>query len=391
MSAHRHPAADDFAVYVHIPWCRRICPYCDFPVRAARTPPEGEDLATLRQEIAAWAAAPPWRGRQARTLYLGGGTPSLYTPATVAGIVAAVRDAFALAATAEVTLEANPGTVDLERLQGYRAAGVTRLSLGAQSLDPTVLRTLFRDHQPDDVLHAVTAARAAGFTNLSLDCIYGVPGQTLAMLEADLDAMLALGPEHVSAYALSYEAGTPFARWRASGRLRPVDEDTELAMAECVAARLEAAGLVRYEISSWARPGFASRHNGAYWDGSDYLGLGPAAHSFCAMPLPGQRWVNVRDPRTWRAAVARGGVAVETEERLTVETARADFVWTGLRRVRDGVDLAAFSRRFGLPLDEALPRIARLEREGLVERDGARLRLTARGVWLADAVAAAVL
>lgn len=385
------PAADSFAVYVHVPWCRRLCPYCDFAVRPARTPPESDDLRALQTEIRLWANHPTWRGRPARSLYLGGGTPSLYAPATVAAIVAAVDTAFGLEHGAEVTLEANPGTVDVARLEGYRAAGVNRLSLGAQSLDPHVLRTLVRDHDPDDVVAAVGAARAAGFANVSLDLMFAVPGQSLALLAADVERLLALEPDHVSAYALTYEEGTAFHRWRASGRLRAVDEESEAAMAEWIADRLAAAGLCRYEISSWARPGFESRHNTAYWDGSDYLGLGPAAHSFCALPLPGRRWANLRDPLGWRAAIARGGSGVDTEEALSLETARADFVWTGLRRVRDGVDGRAFRARFGLTVDEALPAVAELERDGLLERRGERLRLSPRGRRFADAVAAALL
>lgn len=385
------PAAGPFAVYVHVPWCRRVCPYCDFAVRPARTPPEADDLAALRVEIRHWAAHPAWRGRPARSLYFGGGTPSLYTPATVAGIVTAVRDAFGLEGDAEVTLEANPGTVDRTTLAGFRAAGVNRLSLGAQSLQSEVLRTLVRDHTPEDVVAAVAAARAAGFANLSLDLLFAVPGQSLASLEADLERILALEPDHVSAYALTYEEGTAFHRWRARGRLRPVDEDTEATMADRIADRLAAAGLLQYEIASWARPGFESRHNTAYWDGSDYLGFGPAAHSFCAMPLPGRRWANLRDPRAWRAAVAGGGSGVGTEEPLSLETARADFVWTGLRRVRDGVDTRAFRARFGLTVEDAVPRVAALVQDGLLERHEERLRLTARGRRLADAVAAALL
>src|SRR5439155_1715088 len=172
----------------------------------------------------------------------------------------------------------------------YRAAGVNRLSLGAQSFHAGHLRTLGRDHGAADVRAAAAAARATGFANLSLDLIFAVPGETLAEWEGDLEAALALGPEHVSAYTLTYEPGTPFHAWRASGRLRAVDEDGEAAMAEAALERLAAAGYARYEVSSFARPGFASRHNTSYWDGSDYLGLGPGAHSFSAEPAPGRRW-----------------------------------------------------------------------------------------------------
>jgi oxygen-independent coproporphyrinogen-3 oxidase len=379
------------AVYVHVPWCRHVCPYCDFNVYVARKhrPAEQVDVATLRREVAAWAARPEWRGRPAKSIYLGGGTPSLLSPEAVAAVVDGVRGALGILPDAEITLEANPGTLDVARVRGYRHAGVTRLSLGVQSLDARVLRTLGRDHRADDVHAAVAAARAAGLENVSADLMYAVPGQTLADVVADLDGLVALGLPHLSVYALTWEAGTPFARWRARGRLAPVDEDVEVAMGDAIAARLEAVGLARYEIASFARPGFASRHNTAYWDGSDYLGLGPGAHGFCATPAPGRRWSNVRDPAAHRVAVAAAGTAVADDEPLTPARARADFVWTGLRRVRDGVDAERFAARFGVALADAFPQLDGLVRDGLLERRGARVRLTPRGIRFADGVAAA--
>jgi oxygen-independent coproporphyrinogen-3 oxidase len=379
------------ACYVHVPWCRYVCPYCDFNVQVAKKhqPPEAVDVATLAREAAAWAADPAWTGRRAATVYFGGGTPSLLSPDAIGGMLAGIRAAFPLAPDAEVTLEANPGTVDAPRAAGWRAAGVDRLSLGVQSLQPAVLRRLGRDHDAAAVAAAVRAAHDAGIRNVSADLIYAVPGQTVDDVVRDAAALLALGVGHVSAYALTWEADTPFGRWRASGRLRPVDEDLEIAMGDALAATLEDAGLARYEISSWARPGTESRHNTAYWDGSDYLGLGPGAHGFLATPAPGRRWSNVRDPAAHRATVAAHGRAVDQEETLTVARARADFVWTGLRRVRDGVDVAAFAARFGVPLADAFPQVAALEADGLVERRDGRLRLTARGVRVADGVAAA--
>jgi oxygen-independent coproporphyrinogen-3 oxidase len=217
------------------------------------------------------------------TVYLGGGTPSLLSPDGIGALLDAVR-AVGLYDDAEVTLEANPGTIDDSRLAGYRAAGVNRLSLGAQSFQPDLLRTLGRDHTPDDTRAAITAARAAGFSNLSLDLIFAVPGQSLAACEDDIAQALAGEPEHVSAYALTWEEKTPFHAWRARGRLIAVEDDLESTMGDVLADRLPAAGLERYEISSWARPGRAFRHNTRYWDGTDYLGIGPGAHSFHAGP-----------------------------------------------------------------------------------------------------------
>ena len=380
-------AAEPFAVYVHVPYCRHVCPYCDFNVYAAAEPPERPYVEAVAAELRAWAARAQWRGRRAKTVYLGGGTPSLLSPGAIATVLEAVARAFGIADGAEVTLEANPGTVTRERLAGYRAAGVNRLSLGAQSFHAGHLRALGRDHGAADVRAAAAAARATGFANLSLDLIFAVPGQTLADWEDDLGAALALAPEHVSAYGLTYEPGTPFHSWRASGRLRPVDEDGEAAMAERTIERLAAAGYERYEISSFARPGFASRHNTSYWDGSDYLGVGAGAHSFSAEPAPGRRWANERLPERYVSAVREGGTAVATEERLGAAQARSEFCFTGLRQ-RVGIDLERFRRRFGIELDAAFPHLERLVADGLVEASGQRMRLTARGFRFADSVAA---
>jgi len=374
-----------FALYVHVPWCRHVCPYCDFNVYARREIPEADDVTALATELAAWADEPPFAGATVASVFIGGGTPSLYRPATIARLLDRVGAQFVLAGDAEVTLEANPGTVSADTLGGYRHAGVNRLSLGVQSFDAAALRALGRDHGPDESRAAVAAARAAGFDNLSLDLVLAVPGQTLAGWATDLDTAIALGPEHVSTYALTYEAGTPLARWRADGRVRPVDEDDEAAMADMACDRLAAAGYERYEISSHARPGFASRHNQRYWDGSSYLGIGPGAHSFAAGPLPGRRWENERAPDRYRAGIAATGRAVATAEDLSPARAESDFVVTGLRRLV-GVDGDAFAGRFGRSLARALPQLEALRADGLVEYEGARLRLTARGLRFADSV-----
>jgi oxygen-independent coproporphyrinogen-3 oxidase len=379
--------ASGFALYVHVPWCRHVCPYCDFNVYAHARPPEDEYTSALSRELAAWAGRAPFAGRSVTSVYVGGGTPSLFSPDAVARVLDTTRRHFALVGDAEVTLEANPGTVDVERLRAYRHAGVTRLSLGAQSFDPALLRTLGRDHGPDEIRAAVGAARTAGLESVGLDLIFAVPGATLASWARDLDAAVALAPNHVSAYALTFEEGTPFDAWRRSGRLHAVDEDVEAAMAELAAARLPAAGYARYEISSWARAGHASRHNQRYWDGSTYLGIGAGAHSFDATPGAPRRWSNLRRPEAYAAAVTSAGTAVAEERRLTAEEARGDFVFTGLRRTV-GVDAEAFRARFGRALDEQFPHVAGLVRDGLVEWNADRLRLTAHGLRFADTVAA---
>jgi oxygen-independent coproporphyrinogen-3 oxidase len=378
-----------FALYVHVPYCRHVCPYCDFNVVASASPPEASYVAALVAELGAWAADETWRGRRLKSVYVGGGTPSLFSPAGVVAILEAAARHFGIEEAAEITLEANPGTVTRASLAGYRAAGINRLSLGAQSFHPLLLRTLGRDHEARDAHEAMAAARAAGFVNVSLDLIFAVPGATSALWDADLRSAIALAPEHVSAYALTYEAGTPFHAWRTSGRLSPVDDDTEAAMAETAGVVLAAAGYARYEISSWARPGFASRHNQSYWDGSDYLGLGAGAHSFAAGP-PARRWANARPPAAYRDAISGRGTAVDHEERLSPAQAESDALITGLRRLV-GVDVCSFERRFGRPLEEAFPQLARMFEDGLLEHAGDHVRLTARGLTFADTVSAAFL
>jgi oxygen-independent coproporphyrinogen-3 oxidase len=380
-------SGDPFALYVHVPYCRRVCPYCDFNVHAAAEPPERAYVAGVLAELATHAARAPWEGRRLRSIYVGGGTPSLFSPAAIAELLDAIVGRFGLTPGAEVTLEANPGTVSPATLAGYRAAGVNRLSLGAQSFAAAHLHTLGRDHGPDETSAAMAAARAAGFGNVSLDLIFGVPGQDLASWEGDLTAAIALAPEHVSAYALTYEPGTPFFAARGSGRLTPADDDLEADMAERTLVLLPAAGYARYEISSYARPGFASRHNASYWNGSEYLGLGAGAHSFARTPAPGRRWVNERVPARYLEAVAANGSAVGSEERLSEAQARGEFCLTGLRQTV-GVDVEAFRQRFGEDLRAAFPHIDRLVADGLLELGSAHLRLTPDGFRHADSVAA---
>lgn len=381
------PAAP-IAVYVHVPYCRHICPYCDFNVHPLRHAREAEDVRALGAEIDARSREPAWAGRVVDSVFFGGGTPSLFAPRSIAAVLDRLAARFTLSPDAEISLEANPGTVERSGLAQLLTAGVGRLSLGVQSFDDDVLRRLGRDHDGEEGRRAVAAARAAGCTNLGLDLIYGVPGQRLATIEGDLEIVQALDPEHVSTYELTYEPGTAFARRRDAGRLRPADEDLVAAMEELIAARLAAGGWQRYEISSHARPGRACRHNQRYWDGSSYLGLGPGAHSFAAEPLPGRRWANVRDPADYRRRALAGLPLVEVEDDLTIARARFDFVVTGLRRLA-GVDGAAFTRRFGGSIDEAFAEVARLVADGLVERTpGGGLRLTAAGLRFADDVGA---
>jgi oxygen-independent coproporphyrinogen-3 oxidase len=381
------PAPPAFSLYVHLPWCEAKCPYCDFNSYAARRWPEERYAAALIGELARRAGDPPWRDATVATVFFGGGTPSLVAPATIGRILDALAKHCRVAANVEVTLEANPSSAERARLTGFRQAGVNRLSLGVQSFQPDLLATLGRVHDAADARAAIAAARAAGFDNLSLDLIFAVPGESRAGWAADVAELLAHAPEHLSAYNLTYEPGTPFHTWRARGALTPLGEDDELWMYQHVRAACAAAGYAQYEISSFARPGRAARHNEGYWTGRDYLGLGAGAHSYAGVPGWGRRWSNERIPERYLAAVARDDPTAASET-LSFETAAAEFMFLGLRRT-EGIDAAAFRERFGRPLETVHPEVAELLADGLLEERGGRLALSERGLPVADAVLAA--
>jgi oxygen-independent coproporphyrinogen-3 oxidase len=379
-------------VYVHVPFCERVCPYCDFPVVAARTlAPRDEDdyvralLAELAQRRADFA------GLALASVYLGGGTPSLLRPESVARVIAAVREAFRPEGEPEVTLEVNPSTLERERLPGFRAAGASRLSIGIQSFDDGVLKRLGRAHRAEEGHATLRAARAAGFENVSLDLIFAAPGQTREMAEADADEAAAFEPEHVSAYALTVEAGTPYAGAVARGRLALPAEDEAAAMMEAVPERLARARLVAYEISNLARPGFESAHNRRYWARLPVLGLGMGAWSTeprsSAAPH-GARRANRRDLAGYlERALAGESAAVGPPEVLDARTARGEAAFLALRTAR-GLRAAEFAAEFGAPprgfFGEAIERFRRL---GLLEEAaGGDLRLSPRGRLLADGV-----
>jgi oxygen-independent coproporphyrinogen-3 oxidase len=294
-----------------------------------------------------------------------------------------------MSSNVEVTLEANPGTVERERLAGFRRAGVKRLSFGIQSFQPHLLTTLGRIHDPDDARKAIRAARAAGFDDLNLDLIFAVPGGTRTAWQADVAEVLQWAPEHISAYNLTYEPGTPFHALRARGTLRPLDDEDELWMYQHVREALAAAGYEQYEISNFARPGHQARHNQSYWRGIDYLGLGAGAHSYAHTPDWGRRWSNERIPERYIAAVG-GGDATVSREALSFDTATAEFMFLGLRE-HDGIDPAAFAERFGRPLEDVHPEVAVFRTDGFLEERAGRLALSERGLLLADSIFSAFL
>ena len=370
------PSTPGFGIYVHCPYCRTKCPYCDFNVAIHRDDRIAPFVAALRAEIGRYAAL-PWAGRvPAGSLFLGGGTPSLLPPEAIAAILGDARDGLGLVPDAEVTLEANPEGLDADRLRAFRAAGVTRLSLGVQSLDDAVLGRLGRTHSAADARAAFRAARAAGFENVSLDLLFGCPGEDLAGWVRTLEAALGWGPDHLSAYALTLEPRTPFGRRAPAGL---PDEDVEIAQFEALVARTRQAGLERYEISNFARPGRRSRHNLGYWHRQDYLGLGPGAHG----ALGGVRYATRRAEPRWRAAALAGEWTIETWERLTERQVAAERIVLGLR-LAEGIPAEWLERHLADAPGGGPRALARYEAAGVLALRRGRLALTDRGVLISD-------
>ena len=379
-----------FSLYVHVPYCRAICPYCDFNVHRVSPLPEARYVDALTSELRTYASRPPFAGRQLASIYFGGGTPSLFHAESIGRVVEEADSAFGIAPDAEVTLEANPEDLAVEPLRALRARGVNRLSIGIQSFEPRHLRRLGRGHTASETKTAVAVARAAGFGNVSVDLMFGIPDETLEECRHDVDTAIALAPDHVSAYGLTYEERTPFFALRNDGRLQPVEEEVERAMFLEVRGRLAAAGYAAYEVSNFARPGFESRHNRNYWSGGDYLGLGAGAHSHAAAPDAAERWWNRRAPDAYVDEALAQGAAREGGETLDRRASESEFVMLGLRTA-GGIDAARFRERFGRELAAALPGLARALHAGLVEADERSVRLTPRGLLVADSVAAELL
>ncbi len=373
------------SLYIHFPFCLKKCLYCDFNSLAG-SPIAAEDyVAALLREMELRAGRLP-APVTAPTLYVGGGTPSLMAPALVARLIDVAARLYGLAADAEVTIEANPGTLTPEKLGGYRAAGVNRLSLGVQSLDDAMLALLGRVHTVREALDSFAAARRAGFANVGVDLIHSLPAETPEMWARELSRAVELGPEHISAYGLTVEEGTPFHALRGEGRLPlPAEEEGE-EMFRLTSELLGQAGYEQYEISNFARPGFRSRHNQVYWRRGNCLGFGAGAHSFLRFPDWGARWRNALSPSGYLDILSRAALPEEELTPLTRRDAMAEFFFLGLRML-EGVDLGVFRREFGLAAEEAYPGVmARLVTAGLVEvRDGCA-RLTWRGLSLANQV-----
>jgi putative oxygen-independent coproporphyrinogen III oxidase len=389
MSSHPSPvilpemrlaAGKPFGIYVHVPFCLTRCGYCDFntytPAELGGVNPDAW-LQVLASELE--LAAIRLGGRTADTVFVGGGTPSLLGSARLCAVLDMVRQQFGLAPDAEVTTEANPESTSPELFAALRAAGYTRVSLGMQSVAPRVLATLDRVHSPGRAASAAAEALTEGFEHINLDLIYGTPGESDDDLIRSVDAALGAGVDHVSAYALVVEEGTALARRVRRGELAVPDDDVLAHRYELVDARLSEAGLNWYEVSNWSRPGGQCRHNVGYWDGGQWWGAGPGAHSF----IGGTRWWNVKHPSAYGQLLTDAALPVAGFEQLTADARHTEDVMLRIRLRR------------GLPIDlldaAERERAAVAIRDGLLARDGDHLVLTDRGRLLADAVVRTVL
>ena len=356
-------------LYVHIPFCLTRCGYCDFNAYA--------DLDHLRgryaRAVAAEAdlAAAGWRGDRFDSVFFGGGTPTQMETDDLTWLVKQLRSTFSVSAAAEITMEANPDTVDEPTLSALRGAGVSRLSMGAQSFDKDVLEALERVHQPESVRSAFADARAAGFDDVNLDLIFGAETETLTSWMDTLEQAIELGPEHISAYALTVEPSTPLGRKVASGAKPAPDPDLQADMYAAACERLRDAGFEHYEVSNWAKPGRECRHNKIYWRRGSYLGLGAGAHSH----RDGRRWWNLRPPEQYLQEVEAGRLPVGGKEHLSAGDMRLEEVLLRLR-MREGISAAQ--------VDEG--RASSFASDGLLERRGPNWVLTESGMFLANEI-----
>jgi oxygen-independent coproporphyrinogen-3 oxidase len=363
------------SIYVHLPWCLRKCPYCDFNSHEASggtaALPEARYLDALVADLD--ASLPLIWGRTVQSVFIGGGTPSLFSPEGIERLLSELRMRLRLNAGAEITLEANPGTFERDRFRAFRAAGVTRLSIGVQSFDDAKLQALGRVHNRAQALAAAEEA-ASAFDTFNLDLMYALPGQTLAECEEDVRTALALQPPHLSVYHLTIEPNTRFA-------VQPPpnlpEDDSAFEMLDRITELTGAAGLKRYEVSAYARDGHHCRHNLNYWQFGDYLGIGAGAHSKLSFPHRVVRQVRWREPNTYMDK-ALAGLAISNDEEVKRKALPFEFILNALR-LRDGFELPLFTERTGLPLSSIRAALQQAEQKGLVTQDLERIKPTARG------------
>lgn len=368
-------------LYIHIPFCRSRCSYCDFATGIYETSLTERYVRALVEEIGNWDEIEV--PRSVDTIYFGGGTPSLLSPAQLSAILETIQSRFAVEVDAEVTMEMNPGTVTPEGLSEFRRLGINRASFGAQTFDDRELARLGRSHTTEDTRKTFQQLRDAGFDNVSFDLIAGLPGQSLAGWNYNLDRALALKPEHLSFYLLEVHEGTPLAEHIRKGIQPRPDDDLATEMYEVMLARADASGYEHYEISNLSRPGFESRHNIKYWIGAPYYGFGCSAHSYDGK---NRRWSNERDVARYVDLIELRRKPVVERVELTLDEVRAEAVFLGMRMMR-GVSVERYQKLFGIDLREShQTELARFREAGLIEFDGDLLRLTRSGALLSNEV-----
>lgn len=376
------------AVYIHWPFCRSKCPYCDFNSHVRERIETDRWTRALLADLDRQAETAP--DREVVSIFFGGGTPSLMPPETAASLIEAVKRLWPVAPDLEITLEANPNSAEAERFAGFAAAGVNRLSLGIQALDPAALRFLGRQHDRDEAIAAIALARDT-FPRYSFDLIYARPGQSVAAWEAELDEALTLAGEHLSLYQLTIEPGTAFGNRAGRGEILNADEDMAAALFEITQERLAAAGLPAYEISNHARPGAECRHNLAYWRYEDYLGIGPGAHGRVTRDDGKIATQQVRAPEAWLDTIERAGTVLEETTLIAPDTALAEMLMMGLR-LTEGIPRSRVEALAGRDVEELFgAALSPLIDRGFVTLDGERLAATAAGRQRLNAVLAALL
>ena len=379
------------SLYLHIPFCEHKCIYCDFYSVA----PNGSEshytalidrfLRTLKTEIELRAQEEQFQVPY-ETVFFGGGTPSLLSPAHIEEILGLLAKRFQISADAEITLETNPGTVDLEKLRAFRAAGVNRISMGIQSFHDDDLKFLSRIHSAEQAKDCVRNAHWAGFDNVSFDLIFALPSQTLERWRSNLEQAMELAPQHISTYSLIVEPNTPLQRMVETKQVTPLSAETDAELYEFTIHTLVSHGYEQYEVSNFARQGFKSRHNGMYWNHSNYLGFGPSAHSFWSR----RRWWNVANVVEYSTRLEQGALPVAGDEQLNLEQLRNEEVFLGLRS--EGIDVAGFRRRYNADLLTTHRRtVDDLVRDRLAILQGDRFRLTSKGYLLCDEICSSFL
>jgi oxygen-independent coproporphyrinogen-3 oxidase len=365
-------ALPPLALYVHLPWCLKKCPYCDFNSHErGQTLDESRYVDALLADLE--AALPQVWGRRVVSVFIGGGTPSLFSPAAIERLLSGVRARLPLEPGCEITLEANPGTFERERFRAFRGAGVTRLSVGVQSFDDAVLHAIGRVHDAAQARAAVAEARSA-FDTFNIDLMYALPGQTQRQLQADLDTALGFVPPHLSVYHLTIEPNTAFAAAPPAGL---PDADLASEMLDAICARTAAAGLARYEVSAFARAGHRCGHNLNYWQFGDYLGIGAGAHGKLSFAQRIVRQVRWREPMMYMAK-ALAGDAVSNQHEVATDALPFEFMLNALR-LAEGFELRRFAERTGQPIAAIDATLQRAVERGLIEREGERVRPTPRG------------